>query len=122
MDQTLSSFRAPQSLVERYHRRGLWRDTGPLAEALEQLLVGRFQVTLFTTGVQIEHFLTFANERGQREAAAEALRQTFIASIGPDCSDSLRACGLEAALEPSHPKMGLLVREAAMKYGEKGRF
>jgi uroporphyrinogen-III synthase len=100
-----------------------WRlpeDTAPLAEALEQLLAGKFQVTLFTTGVQIEHFLAFANERGQREAAADALRQTLIASIGPDCSESLRACGLEPALEPSHPKMGLLVRESAMKYAAMG--
>jgi uroporphyrinogen-III synthase len=97
-------------------------DTGPLAEALEQLVAGHIRVSLITTSVQIEHFLDFAAQRGQREAAIEALRETLIASIGPDTSEALRACGLEPALEPSHPKMGLLVREAAMKYRDTGRF
>lgn len=91
-------------------------DTGPLAAALEQLLAGKFRVSLFTTSVQIEHFLEFAGHR--RAAALQALGRTFIGSIGPDCSDTLRSFGLEPAMEPSHPKMGLLVREGAMKYGE----
>jgi uroporphyrinogen-III synthase len=46
------------------------------------------------------------------------LRQIFIASIGPTCSESLRDCGLQPALEPSHPKMGILVREAALLYAK----
>ena len=95
-------------------------DTGPLAAALDDLLAGKFQATLFTTSVQIEHFLEFAGDR--RNAALEALRRTFIGSIGPDCSETLRTHGLEPAIEPSHPKMGLLVREGAMKYGGAGRF
>ena len=57
-----------------------------------------------------------AAERGQEEAALTALRKTFIASIGPDTSETLRANGLEPGLEPSHPKMGILVREAASSY------
>ncbi len=96
-------------------------DTAPLAQALQQLLTGNFHVSLFTTGVQIEHFLGFAGNLGQRDAALDALRGTFIGSIGPDCSESLRAYGLEPALEPSHPKMGILVREAAVKYGALSR-
>ena len=91
-------------------------DTGPLREALRQLLAGKFDVALFTTGVQIEHFLQFAEQQGEEEAAIAALRKTFIASIGPTCSESLREAGLIPALEPSHPKMGLLVREAALRY------
>ena len=92
-------------------------DTAPLAQALEELLADRFKVALFTTGVQIEHLLEFAASRGQRESAVSALKRVFIASIGPTCSESLRSGGLEPALEPSHPKMGILVRETAMKYG-----
>lgn len=95
-------------------------DTGPLQQGLAELLGERVQVTLFTTSVQIEHLLEFAGER--RDAAVEALRRTLIASIGPDSSETLRSYGLEPALEPSHPKMGLLVREAAMKYSEAGGF
>jgi uroporphyrinogen-III synthase len=92
-------------------------DTAPLASALDQLLAGEFRVVCFTTGVQIEHFLDFAAEQGKREAAVEALQGLFLASIGPTCSESLRACGLTPAMEPSHPKMGILIREAAGRYG-----
>jgi uroporphyrinogen-III synthase len=94
-----------------------WRlpdDKGPLAEALDDLLAKKFKAALFTTGVQIEHFLEFAAERGERENAVARLSEIFIASIGPNCSESLVACGLRPALEPSHPKMGILVREAAL--------
>jgi len=93
-------------------------DTAPLSQALEELLDGKFEAVLFTTGIQIEHFLEFAARQGRRDAAIDALRQTFIASIGPTCSESLRGCGLSPAIEPSHPKMGILVREAAARYAE----
>lgn len=95
---------------------GLPDDTGPLEQALRSLLNGDFRAVLFTTGVQIEHFLDFAERRKQREAAVEALRRLFIASIGPTCTESLKGCGLIPALEPSHPKMGILVREASAKF------
>lgn len=93
-----------------------WRlpdDTAPLTAGLRRLLAGDIGTALFTTGVQIEHFLQFAEVAGQRDAAITALKQTYLASIGPTCSEALRACGLEPAMEPSHPKMGILVREAA---------
>lgn len=101
-----------------------WRlpeDTGPLAAALEELLAGRANAALFTTSVQIEHFLQFATQQGKRDDALDALRKIFIASIGPDTTEALTACGLKPTLEPNHPKMGLLVREAAEKYGETRR-
>lgn len=101
-----------------------WRlpeDTGPLAEALEGLVAGRFPVTLFTTGVQIDHLLEFAERSHQRDAVIGALRQTLIASIGPDCSEALRSFGLEPAMEPGHSKMGILVREAAQHYAAAAR-
>lgn len=95
------------------------QDTAPLAEALNDLVAGSFQAALFTTGIQIEHFLEFAAKTDQRDAALKALSKLFIASIGPTCTESLRAAGLEPALEPSHPKMGILVREAALRYADK---
>lgn len=122
--------RANRELVEGLEAQGRavtsvpvyqWRlpaDTAPLSQALRELVAGRFDVTIFTTGVQIEHFLQFAEEQGLRAEAAEALQRTFIASIGPTCSEAIRECGLRPAMEPSHPKMGILVREAAMQYTE----
>jgi len=101
-----------------------WRlpeDTAPLEEALRNLLDGAFAAAVFTTGVQIQHFLDVAGQRKQREAALEGLRRLFVASIGPTCSESLRECGLTPGFEPSHPKMGILVREAAAEFAERKR-
>jgi uroporphyrinogen-III synthase len=42
----------------------------------------------------------------------------MVASIGPVCSEALRAEGLAPDLEPSHPKMGHLVKEAAERAEE----
>jgi uroporphyrinogen-III synthase len=47
----------------------------------------------------------------------EKLRRTVLASIGPTTSEELRQQGLAIDLEPSHPKMGFLVREAAERSG-----
>ncbi len=93
-------------------------DTAPLSQALKEVLDGQFEVAVFTTGVQVEHFLEFAGQKGQREPARDALRKMLLASIGPTCSEALRECGLTPSLEPSHPKMGILVREAAMQFEE----
>jgi uroporphyrinogen-III synthase len=93
-------------------------DTAPLASALQQLLAGHFQSALFTTGVQIDHFLDFADQTGARAAVICALEKIFIASIGPTCSESLLAHGLKPSLEPTHPKMGVLVREAALAFAQ----
>jgi uroporphyrinogen-III synthase len=41
------------------------------------------------------------------------LEQSVVASIGPMTSDELRRHGLPIDVEPSHPKMGFLVKEAA---------
>jgi uroporphyrinogen-III synthase len=88
-------------------------DTQPLEQALQELMAGNFDVALFTTSVQIENFLNFASRSGRRQQAVDSLRKIFIASIGPDCSEALRASGIEPSFEPLHPKMGILVREAA---------
>ncbi len=91
-------------------------DTAPLAQALDALLAGKLNGAVFTTGVQIEHFLEFAEKRNQRDEAVSALKRIFIASIGPTCSESLLEYGLTPQLEPSHPKMGILIREAAQAF------
>jgi uroporphyrinogen-III synthase len=91
-------------------------DTGPLAESITKLLSGDVDVAIFTTSVQVEHLLQFAEQQGRREAVVEALQRTYIASIGPTCTESLKGEGLAPKMEPSHPKMGILVREAALAF------
>ncbi len=91
-------------------------DTAPLKQAIAELLQGKFRAALFTTGVQIDHLLQCADQLGNRAEVTAALAKLFLASIGPTCTEALREHGLTPALEPSHPKMGLLVREAAAAF------
>jgi len=94
-------------------------DTAPLQQALADLLAGKFKAVLFTTGVQIDHFLDFASGQQKRDAAVESLRRAYVASVGPDCTEALLSHGIRPNFEPSHPKMGILVRETAEKYSNE---
>jgi uroporphyrinogen-III synthase len=95
---------------------GLPIDTQPLVRSVAGLCAGEFAVTIFTTGVQVDHLLQVAEKMGRRDQIIEALRSTFVASIGPTCTETLQSNGLRPDLEPSHPKMGILVRESAIEY------
>jgi uroporphyrinogen-III synthase len=97
----------------RVYQYQLPEDTGPLREAARRLASGGFDVALFTTAVQIAHLMQVAEAEGVQEAALEALSRIRIGSIGPTTTEALEEFGLHPALEPSHPKMGLLVHEMA---------
>lgn len=93
-------------------------DTQPLKEAIHNLLSGNFDVVLFTSSVQVHHLFRFAEELGEHKNVAEGLRRAVIGSIGPVTSETLREFGITPDLEPSHPKMGFLVKETADKSAE----
>lgn len=114
-EELLAGLRARGAEVTpiRVYRWDLPQDTGPLHEAVRRLAAGEFDVALFTTSVQIEHLMRVAGEMGMEAAVREGLNRTRIASIGPTTTEALEEFGFKAALEPSHPKMGILVREAA---------
>lgn len=88
-------------------------DTGPLREAAAKLIAGGFDVVLLTTSMQIVNLMRIAAEEGIEQQVREALQSAFVASIGPTTTEALEDYGLKADFEPSHPKMGLLVNEAA---------
>ena len=91
-------------------------DWGPLRAAVTAVMDGRVDVLLITSGIQIVHFLKVAADMGHTAAVQAALARVVIASIGPSASAELRRHGLQPAFEPTHPKMGLLVREAAARF------
>jgi uroporphyrinogen-III synthase len=97
----------------RVYQYGLPQDAEPLREAARRLLAGEFDVALFTTAVQIENLAGVAREYGAEGPMLEELRKCMVGSIGPTTTEALEEFGVHPALEPSHPKMGLLVREAA---------
>jgi uroporphyrinogen-III synthase len=88
-------------------------DTAPLRKAIEALIAGRVDVVLFTAAIQAHHLLQVAEEMKSRGALVAALGKIRVASIGPVTSEALGEYGIPVSLEPSHPKMGFLVREAA---------
>ncbi len=88
-------------------------DLGPLQEAVKAVANGEVDVLLLTSAIQITHFMQIATERKIEDAVLHALERVMIASIGPSTSERLRSLGLQADLEPTHPRMGFLVKEAA---------
>ncbi len=97
----------------RVYQWDMPEDTAPLREAVRRLTAGEFDVALFTTSIQIDHLMRIAGEMGVEPAARAGLSKAWIASIGPTTSEALEEFGLHPAMEPSHPKMGMLVREAS---------
>jgi uroporphyrinogen-III synthase len=88
-------------------------DVQPLRDAVRAITDGRVACLLVTSGIQIVHLLQVAAGMGVENDVKRALGRVTIGSIGPSASAELRRHGLEPAFEPSHPKMGLLVTEAA---------
>jgi uroporphyrinogen-III synthase len=99
--------------VVRVYQYGLPENAEPLREAARRLAAGEFQAVLFTTAVQIIHLAHMAREQGIEDAMLQALRQCLVGSIGPTTTEALEEFGIQPTLEPSHPKMGILVKEAA---------
>jgi uroporphyrinogen-III synthase len=97
------------------YKWALPEDTAPLRRALGELARGEAKVALFTSRTQVEHAFVVAAEEGLAEALRESLRRGLVGSIGPVCSEALRAEGLPPDVEPEHPKMGHLVKEAAAR-------
>ena len=88
-------------------------DVEPLRSAVHSVAAGEIDVLLFTTSVQVRHLIGVAEGLGLKEELLRGAEHCFIASIGPVTSAELREHGFKVDLEPSHPKMGVLVKEAA---------
>lgn len=101
----------------RVYAYDLPEDLGPLRNAVALLARGECDAVLFTTSQQVVHLLQVARELDLEAAVLNGLRGSLIASIGPTTTEALGEYGLAPDLEPSHPKLGILVKEAAEKAG-----
>jgi uroporphyrinogen-III synthase len=88
-------------------------DIGPLKNAIAALQNGQVDVVLFTAAVQMHHLVRVAQESNAKDSLLASLARVRIASIGPVTSEALGEYGIAATFEPTHPKMGFLVKEAA---------
>lgn len=105
--------RGAEVLAVPVYRWALPDDTAPLHRLLEQILAGRVDVILITNAAQIDHVMQLLERDGQVDAFRKACRRLVLASIGPTASERLREHDLPVDLQPSHPRMGVLVKETS---------
>ena len=118
--ELLSGLRDRGAAVTRVpvYQWALPHDLAPLRAAIRAIAEGNVDVALFTTAVQAVHLFQVAAEMQLEEPVRNGLNRAIVASIGPTTSEELQRHGIRADLEPSHPKMGFLVKEASEQAGE----
>jgi len=111
-EQLLDALRATGCDVTpvRVYQWDLPEDTAPLRDAALKVCNGEVDVLLLTTSMQLPHLARMARDEAVFRAA---LAKVAICSIGPTTSEALEDFGLKADMEPTLPKMGVLVKEAA---------
>jgi uroporphyrinogen-III synthase len=95
------------------YRWALPEDLAPLKNAVTAIARDGVDVVVFTTSVQVVHLWQIVREMDLEADVRRGLARTAIGSIGPSTSEELGRHGLAADIEPSHPKIGFLVRELA---------
>ncbi len=88
-------------------------DVRPLEDAIRQVLARTADVLLFTSSNQAYSLLTVLRRMGVEDAFRHALREVVVGSVGPVCSETLGEHGFQVDFEPSHPKLGTLIKEGS---------
>lgn len=95
------------------YKWALPEDLGPMRHAVDEIIAGRVSVLLITNAAQVDHVMQVLEQEGKVELFRAALKKLVVASIGPTASERLRYHGWPVDFEPSHPKMGILVKEVS---------
>lgn len=118
--ELLSGLRERGAIVSQVpiYQWALPQDVAPLRAAVKAIADGQIDVVMFTTSVQLAHLFQIAREMNLEGPMRLGLGRAIVASIGPTTSEELQRRGIRADLEPTHPKMGFLVKEVAEQAGE----
>lgn len=92
-------------------------DLGPLRESVLAVIHGSVDVVLFMTAVQVIHLFQIADEMDLQADLRKAFESVVCISVGPTTSEELLQHGLKPDFEPSRPKMGFMINEAAQYSG-----
>ncbi len=92
-------------------------DLEPLRETVRQLVRGSIDVVLFMTAVQVLHLFQVAETMGLQDDLRSAFESTVVISVGPTTTEELQQHGVKPDFEPSRPKMGFMINEAAQYAG-----
>lgn len=109
--------RGAQVVSVPIYRWSMPEDVAPLQSAVQAIVRDEIDIVILTAGIQLVHLLRVAAEMGAEADVRRGLERAVVASIGPMTSDELRHQGLPIDFEPSHPKMGFLVKEVAEQCG-----
>ena len=114
-NELLKALQARGAQVTRVpvYRWALPEDTEPLRCVLDSIVAGQVDVMLVTNAAQIDHVMQLLRQNRKVDQLRQACTRMVVGSIGPTASEALRNHGLPVDLEPSHPKMGILVKETS---------
>ncbi len=93
------------------YRWALPEDTAPLKSAIGTVLDGMIDAMIITNAAQIDHVMQLVEQEGKTGPFKKACKKLVLASIGPTASERLKHYDLPVDFEPSHPKMGVLLKE-----------
>jgi uroporphyrinogen-III synthase len=100
------------------YRWALPDDLNPLMQAIHESINHTVDVVLFTSAVQVEHLLQVAEWDDRAGEVKRACERMMVGSIGPVASERIRVHNLPVDFEPTHAKMGVLVKEASERADE----
>jgi uroporphyrinogen-III synthase len=72
---------------------------------------GRIDAMVITNAAQVDHVMQLAEQDQKTDLFRRSCKKIVVASIGPTASEGLKHYDLPVDFEPSHPKMGVLVKE-----------
>ncbi len=113
--ELLDAIRDRRAIVTRVpvYQWMLPEDTGPLTDAVRTILRGEADVVLFTNAVQVDHVMQVAEEEGGADRLRQAMGRVVVSAVGPIVAERLHSHQLPVDFEPSHPKMGIQVKETS---------
>jgi uroporphyrinogen decarboxylase len=100
-------------MIVPVYRWTMPHDCGPLRAALKTIAARGADVAMFTSQNQVINVMQMAEAEGIEPEFRRALAAMVVASVGPVCSEALRARGVGVDLEPAHPRLGHLIKEIA---------
>jgi uroporphyrinogen-III synthase len=110
--EALSEHRVEWTRVPVY-QWALPDDLEPLRNSVRSIAAGSVDAIVFLTAIQATHLFRVAGQMDAVDALRAGMRHALVLSIGPSTTEELARHGVEPDFEPSHPKMGFLMNEAA---------
>jgi uroporphyrinogen decarboxylase len=104
--------RGAQVAVVPVYRWTMPTDLEPLRAALRVIAEGCADAAIFTSSHQVTNVMQIAQAGGIDAEVRRGLAAMAVGSIGPVCSEELRAHGIAIDFEPAHPRLGHLVKDA----------